>query len=402
MTSTVIFRSENLLVRFVGGFARSHLVITFDCHNSTRSLERSGFGEVFLSERSIDAIHVMSKDNDWYQYPEMDQALDAIAAHTRPYSRVVSYGASMGAYAAIRFASRVEAQAAIAISPQYSIDPAVCPFEDRWGESKSISFRYDAGAKIDQISNAVVFYDPYDVNDNRQVSRIKEDIHITEVRLPHAGHSAGIYLSELSLLTESVLSIIYDTFSARETTVSARMRRRETSKYHATLAKRASRKGHLNWALSLAKTASEKNPSHARYISTAARIIAKTGDIGDAAFWQRQAVALEPDQLEHSIDLTALLLRTDAYLEALDICNRIIERDPGRGMAYYLRAKALMIKGDYKDALLSAHAAKNLEPDHLWFRECVTECELAFSNSALSYYRPTPRYIPQFSNDQFL
>lgn len=71
-------------------------------------------------------------------------------------------------------------------------------------------------------------------------------------------------------------------------------------------------------------------------------------------------------------------------------------------MASYLRAKALMIKGEYKDALISAHAARNLESDRLWFRERVTECELAFSNSALLHYRATPRNIPRFSNDQFL
>ena len=47
-------------------------------------------------------------------------------------ARVMTYGSSMGGYAALRFARALRADAILALSPQYSIDPAVVPWEDRW------------------------------------------------------------------------------------------------------------------------------------------------------------------------------------------------------------------------------------------------------------------------------
>lgn len=378
-----IFRSEDLLVRFVGGFSQSRMVVTFDCYNNTRSLDRKGFGESFFAQRSVDSIHVISKNNAWYQHPEMLAALHEIQKRTKAYGRVVTYGASMGAYGAIRFAASVNAQTAIAIAPQYSIDPAVCPFEARWSEAKLIKFIYDAGAKLEPVSDAIVFYDPYDVNDRKQIALIKADIAITEIQLPHAGHSAGIFLAELALLAESVIAIMNDDFSASEIALAARARRKEASKYYATLAKRAARRGHLNWAVSLAKTASAKNPTHGIYINNAAKLIAKTGDIGDAAFWQRRALSLYPDHIEFSIDLSDLLLRTDAYAEVIDICDRVLEKHPDEGMAHYHRAKSLLLCGRHGEALLAAQAAHRTNPDHVWFSDRITECENAIKASSL-------------------
>ena len=61
---------------------------------------------------------------------------------TALYPHVVAYSRSMGGYGAIRLGSRVGVQVALAISPQFSIDSAVAPFEPRWaGDSARIDFR---------------------------------------------------------------------------------------------------------------------------------------------------------------------------------------------------------------------------------------------------------------------
>jgi hypothetical protein len=69
-----LFRSDDLVARQVGGSSRDMLVITFDSytdqhdpHTHYRDLDRWGFGEYFLRDHAIDAVHVIGRDNNWYQ-----------------------------------------------------------------------------------------------------------------------------------------------------------------------------------------------------------------------------------------------------------------------------------------------------------------------------------------------
>jgi hypothetical protein len=135
------FRSDNLVVREVRGFSRDRLVVTFDSYAHDLRPDRPGFGEHFLAGHRIDAVHVIPRANDWYQHPEMPAAARLVSEIAADYQRVVAYGSSMGGYAAIRFGCAVGASLALALSPQFSIDPAVVPFETRWaGDSKRLDF----------------------------------------------------------------------------------------------------------------------------------------------------------------------------------------------------------------------------------------------------------------------
>src|SRR5580658_5592563 len=100
---TEVYRSSELAVRSVCESRSAACVVTFDSYSDDRSLYRRGFGEDFFRDRSIDAIHFVSRENDWYQYGEMPDALAAVAELVKGYDRVVAYGSSMGGYAAIRF-----------------------------------------------------------------------------------------------------------------------------------------------------------------------------------------------------------------------------------------------------------------------------------------------------------
>lgn len=83
--------------------------MTFESYTDNRSLDRPGFGEVFFDANGIDAIHITPRNNDWYQYPEIEEACRRIRTLTTSYPRVVAYGQSMGGYSAIRLGSRVGA-----------------------------------------------------------------------------------------------------------------------------------------------------------------------------------------------------------------------------------------------------------------------------------------------------
>lgn len=118
--------------------------MTFESYKDYHSFDRPGFGEAFFDANGIDAIHVVPRNNDWYQYPEIDEACRRVRELTASYPHVVAYGQSMGAYGAIRLGGRVGAEAALAISPQFSIDPAVAPFEPRWvGDAGRLDFQVE-------------------------------------------------------------------------------------------------------------------------------------------------------------------------------------------------------------------------------------------------------------------
>src|SRR5690606_30202022 len=144
-----------------------------DNYGIGHGFDRPGFGEEFLRNAGISAIHVMGVREDWYQYPEMPAAMQAVRQATAGAERVMTYGSSMGGYAALRFADAAGANAVLAISPQYSIDPKKMPFETRWHqESQRIQWRPEIDGRIVCDSYPVIVFDP--IEDGCQVERVQE------------------------------------------------------------------------------------------------------------------------------------------------------------------------------------------------------------------------------------
>ena len=72
-----LYRSADLLVRARIGFNSPYCLVTFGSYTDNRTLTRDGFGEAFLVSRSVNAIHILSRDNDWYLLPDIERALKA-------------------------------------------------------------------------------------------------------------------------------------------------------------------------------------------------------------------------------------------------------------------------------------------------------------------------------------
>ena len=167
-TRLELFRSADFVVRAVTGFDPTVCVVTFDSYTDQRTLDRSGFGEDFFADRRIDAIHVIPRVNDWYQHEDILAICATIAEATGPYARVYAYGSSMGGYAAIRFGGLFGATA-IALSPQYSIDRRIVPFEHRWtGDAQRIRYAIERSGRDSFAQIVYACYDPIDL-DRRHV-----------------------------------------------------------------------------------------------------------------------------------------------------------------------------------------------------------------------------------------
>jgi tetratricopeptide (TPR) repeat protein len=293
MNGQVLFRSEDVLVRHVRAGAKPSAVcfVTFGSYTNDYTLDREGFGEEFLRREGIDAIHVINRDNRWYQYREMDAALVAVASVTAAYPRVFTYGSSMGGYAALRFARAVGAATAIAISPQFSLDPRVVPFETRWqADLAAITFRE---GPVVPAERQLIFVDPKLPTDAAHVRLFAElATETVVVNVPHAGHPVGAIMAETGVLKRAIRMILRNRFDKGRIERALRNGRRRSPHYYFTLARRAQERHPATAIALLRRAVALRRESHT--LSQLATMLDLRREHGEAASLHAEALALVP------------------------------------------------------------------------------------------------------------
>ena len=302
MQGEELFRSDNLVVRRVRGTGArvpATCFVTFGSYTVEYDLERQGFGEDFLRDEGIDAIHVLNRDNQWYQYPEMPDALAAVAAATARVPRVFTYGSSMGGYAALRFARTVGARTGIAISPQYSLDPRVVPFETRWqADLARITFRervYQAPAR------QIIFYDPRLRVDDQHFRLFETGGQETvAVGVPHAGHPVGPLLVETGALQDAIRAIVAGTFVPSVVQRAVRARRSRSQHHFFMLSRRAAaRRPALR--IGLLRRAAEIEPE-SHILSELAQALDQQGAHDEAGPLHEEAIRKVPNNVRARVN----------------------------------------------------------------------------------------------------
>ena len=230
-----LYRSETLVVRRVAGTDPRRWIVTFDNHSIGPGFDRPGFGEAFLREEGHGALHILGRGNDWYQYADMPRALAAAAKFLRDAERIVTYGSSMGGYAAVRFARALGAHAAVALSPQYSNDLAVVPWERRWADdARRIGWRREWREAIDPCPQTLLIFDPR--SDGRHAAMIAAEAPSILLPLAYAGHPVGVYLADRDLLRPLLRDVLADRLDADRWHRQARRGRSHNALYLGELA----------------------------------------------------------------------------------------------------------------------------------------------------------------------
>ncbi len=235
----VVFDSDAVRVVRVEGThhdeARDNIVfVTFESYADERVADRAGFGERFLQSRGFTAYHFLPRSNAWYQYAEMEKALASVRAHIAPGKRVLTYGMSMGGYAAFRFADRLGAQCVIAFSPQYSIDPALIGWEQRWRQDLP-PLLWEPVPVLGDVP-VYVFYDPNN-GDRHHVRMIARHGDVRRVRLRHGGHPCVAFLNETGLLGDAIIGLAEGCFDPAACEREAWARRERSAAYREVLSR---------------------------------------------------------------------------------------------------------------------------------------------------------------------
>ena len=337
MEASVLYQSADMLVRHVPAGDGTRHVLTFDCYHDARTLDRPGFGEDFFPKHGIGATHLLTRNNDWYQYPDLPAALAAMRRAASGAARVLTYGSSMGGYAAVRFADAVGANAALALSPQYSVDPAKVPRELRWAQDqRRLTYLPEVDGPIRSGVAPVVAYDPHGM-DRLHADLIAADTPVRRLRVPFGGHPVGTFLLDAGLLSDLVLQTLDGTLDPAAGEAAVRAARRRVAVYFSTLAARQP-----PWRPGLAVSLAE------------------------------QAVRLAPDRPEGHYALALRLAAAGRHAEALRAHEATAARDRNPGYMF-AHSAALHRAGDTPAALRIAHEVRTAWPHHAGIHHWISD-----------------------------
>jgi len=362
-----LYRSENIRVKKVGGFSQDTLIVSFDSYTDKFSLDRPGFGENFFIKNNIDCIHIIPKNNSWYQYEEMSHIMEKICGVIQEYDQIFTYGASMGGYAAIRYGRTLNATA-IAIAPQYSVDPKVMPEERRWHEAVSLTYSQECRKPIEPLKGTIIFYDPFNTFDRQHVKRITQDTSVIEAAIPYSGHMAGVYLAEVGMLAKGILEILNGSFDAGSFSRLARKRRRESAKYYEVLSNLA-RCRHPKWALFFAQQAVEICSSDAGPAHNLAEYHKERSEYEEAEFWEHKAIQLDPSNLLYQKFLAIIFLEKKESIRCRAILEKLIEAVPEEADYFHLMALSFRIEGKFSEAIFFEEKAVTLNPNRNLYKK---------------------------------
>lgn len=336
-------------------------VVTFESYHDDPGFGRSGFGESFFAREGLTAIHVLSAGNDWYQHAEMDEALARIRDAVRGAERILTYGSSMGGYAAIRFADAIGATHALALSPQYTIDRRRFPKERRWyTDQRRIAFRADYNGPIACRADVVVAYDPLLPMDAAHVAKIAADVPIRELRLPHAGHPVAPFLNEVELLQPLALDMARGSVDVTALEAAAAAR---TSGSVTWLIERSARlpRDHGGAGLRLAEQALELAPGNPTVLYQYGLRLHEKGDYVAAAEMHRRAVDLMPHP-GFLIALSKALFFSGQHDEALDVAQDVVRKAPYAHVYTRWRGRVRSAMGDHEGAARDYAAVFRMKP----------------------------------------
>lgn len=368
-----LYRSENVVVRCVPTADQSRWVITFDNYSIGHGFDRPGFGEAWLESQGISAIHVLGKREDWYQYPEMAEAMAAVRRAVAGADRVMTYGSSMGAYAAIRFADAAGANAVLALSPQYSIDPAKRPYDTRWcQDAHRIQWLESIDGVIRCQCSPVVVYDTIGI-DAAHAERIAEDIAITRVGLPYTAHPTTTYLGETGLLQALVLDVLAGTFDEKAFASEAWKRRKTSVVYRGELINCQRQRQRPRLALALARASAAQSEGNAYAMTTLAKQLSLAGEYREALAVHRKILEIGGRAATYLISYGQDLVSVGEVSEARDVAHEILALMPHLAHLHGWAAGVFWVAGYPEEALNAARTAAAMDVPNRHYRELIVK-----------------------------
>ncbi len=190
------------------------LVVTFDNLDiaMNKREDRRPWGYEFIEKQGWSMLGVLAGGWTWYREAWVSEQFDKLRddGFFAQFDRVVFYGASMGGYAAAAFSAACPGADVVIISPQSTLDRSLVPFETRYHTAWGYDYSgpYGDAAKVSQTARRVtILFDPYEPMDAGHVARFDGD-NVVKLRCPLMGHRLGSSLSQMGLLSKTILAAL--------------------------------------------------------------------------------------------------------------------------------------------------------------------------------------------------
>jgi hypothetical protein len=364
----ILFRSDHIEVRRIAAGDGRHQVVTFESYHDDAGFDRAGFGESFFARAGFTGIHVLSAGNDWYQYPEMDEVLDVIRLAVAGADRVLTYGSSMGGYAAVRFADAIGATDVLSLSPQYSIDPRRVRADRRWWWAQnSIRFLPHHNGSLSCRARVVVVFDPTIKLDRLHAALIGRDVRAEMLRLDHAGHPVTTVLSELGLLQAMALAFVSGSADLPAIEAAFSARRQESAMWLVESAAHLPKSERLR-ARDITAQAVKMAPGNATLHHHHAMRLHELGLYDEAVLAHERAVDISPHPI-FVLSLSRSLFFAGRHAEALVWVEQAQRERPFDDFYFHSSARVRLAMGDRSGALRDAQEAFRLakRPRNIWW-----------------------------------
>ena len=213
MDKQIVFEDEHIRAIYLKGSSET-LVLSFG-DLITRAKGNSINAEKSLSKYQYSVLGIMPKQKSWFPQVSMMGVLDAVKEILASYARIVSYGGSMGGYAAIKYAKDFSVNRVVAMVPQYSINPLEVD-DRRYTDFYDAQVNADMRIQVQDIVASceyIIVYDPYFELDREHYEKIKPLIpHLHTLHLPYTGHDAIAVLANSALLHDFIQHPLDETY----------------------------------------------------------------------------------------------------------------------------------------------------------------------------------------------
>ena len=205
MDKQIIFEDEQIRAIYLKGTSDT-LVLSFgDLISRAKGLAINA--EKSLSKYDYSVVGIMPKEKSWFPASSMAALLLQLQPILQQYQRIVGYGGSMGGYAALKYSKLLNMDRAVAMVPQYSIDPEEVQdrrYTDFYDPQLNANMRIQP-QDIAETCEYIIVYDPYFENDKEHYLKIKPLIpQLHTLHLPYTGHDAIAVLASSALLHDFI------------------------------------------------------------------------------------------------------------------------------------------------------------------------------------------------------
>ena len=188
-------------------YTTRRLMITFEhaSENPNRGdVFRYGWGSKRFRAQRMSHLCVKPKSSDWYRNPDLAEALGSLrdSGLFDQFETIVTYGGSMGGFAALAYADLVKATTVLALNPQTTLDLSKVPWEDRFQEAQLQDWSGPYSDAVGLSSNAqkvLCVYDPFTRKDAMHIARLRQP-NLVHVRAPFLGHGIAQPLADVGAL----------------------------------------------------------------------------------------------------------------------------------------------------------------------------------------------------------